>query len=101
MRILLVYCNAPQENALPMGLSQLITCLRAAGHDVRLFHSTFYDHGFKSAMETRMEALQFQPCPVVYEPTDMDADFRARLESFQPQLVGFSVVEPTFYVLRR
>ncbi|MBI4566869.1 MAG: B12-binding domain-containing radical SAM protein, partial [Planctomycetes bacterium] len=47
------------------------------------------------------EALQFQPCPVVYEPTDMDADFRARLESFQPQLVGFSVVEPTFYVLRR
>lgn len=101
MRILMVYCNAPQENALPMGLSQVITCLKAAGHDVRLFHSTFYRHGFKSAMEMRMEALQFQPCPVSYEPTEMEPDFRDLLESFRPQLIGFSVVEPTFYVFQR
>jgi radical SAM superfamily enzyme YgiQ (UPF0313 family) len=101
MRILMVYCNAPQENALPMGLSQVITCLKAAGHEVRLFHSTFYDHGFKSATEMRMEALQFQPCAVAYEPTDMDADFRALIEDFRPQLIGFSVVEPTFYVFQR
>jgi anaerobic magnesium-protoporphyrin IX monomethyl ester cyclase len=96
MKILLVYCNSMLENALPVSISQLVACLKAADFDVNLFDTTFYKWGAKSAMETRMEALQFPPCPVQYRAGDVYEDFNHTIESSQPDLIGFSVVEPTF-----
>ena len=98
MRILLVYCNSMLENALPIGLSQLSACLKQAGFEVDLFDTTFYRYGEKSDTEKRIEALQFQPCPLNYRSGNMEEDFNDKIKNFQPDLIGFSVVEPTFFL---
>jgi radical SAM superfamily enzyme YgiQ (UPF0313 family) len=96
MKILMVYCNSMQENALPAGLSQLLGCLKDAEFDIDLFDTTFYRWEEKSAMEVRMEYLQFPPCEIRYKDTDVYEDFNAKINDFKPDLIGFSVVEPTF-----
>lgn len=45
MRVLLVYCNSMLENALPIGITQVSSCLKQAGITVRLFDTTFYRYG--------------------------------------------------------
>ena len=96
MKVLLVYCNSMLENALPVGLSQLSACLKEAGIEVKLFDTTFYQYGPKSDMENRIEALQFPPCPLNFNKGNMAEDFKAAIDGFQPNLIGLSVVEPTF-----
>ena len=96
MKVLLVYCNSMLENALPVGLSQLSACLKQAGITVELFDTTFYRYGPKSDMENRIEALQFPPCPLNFKKGNMEEDFRSAIEDFRPDLIGLSVVEPTF-----
>ncbi len=100
MRILMVYCNTPQDNVVPIGITQLISCLMHAGHQVRLFHTTFYRQEGKSSTELRFGALQYKPCEIFYESSDMCEDFRDTIQSFCPQIIGFSVVEPTFYIFK-
>lgn len=96
MKVLLVYCNSMLENALPVGLSGLSACLKQAGITVDLFETTFYRYGPKSGMENRIEALQFPPCPLNFNTRNMEEDFKAAIEKFQPDLIGLSLVEPTF-----
>ncbi len=96
MKVLLVYCNSMLENALPVGLSQLSACLKEAGIAVKLFDTTFYRYSPKSDMENRIEALQFPACPLNFKEGNMEADFNAMIEEFNPDLIGLSVVEPTF-----
>ncbi|MFC1823051.1 B12-binding domain-containing radical SAM protein [Thermodesulfobacteriota bacterium] len=95
MKILLVYCNSMLENALPVGITQLSSCLKEAGIRVDLFDTTFYKWGEKSATENRIEALQIKPCPLRYKKGDLYEDFKRKIEDFSPTLIGFSVVEPT------
>ncbi|MFA5142590.1 MAG: radical SAM protein [Candidatus Omnitrophota bacterium] len=101
MKVLLVYCNTMLENAIPISVSQLSACLKKAGIDVELFDTTFYRHGGKSAMETRIYALQIAPCPLNFTEGDMEADFVKRINEYQPDLIGLSVVEPTFNLAGR
>lgn len=96
MKVLLVYCNSMLENALPVGLSQLSACLKEAGIEVKLFDTTFYRYGPKSDMENRIEALQFPPCPLNFNEGNLEEDFKTTIEDFRPDLIGLSVVEPTF-----
>lgn len=101
MRILMVYCNTSQDNTVPIGITQVITCLQKAGHEVDLFHTTFYRHGGKSSAELRMEALQYKPCEYSYEKTDMCSDFVKRIRDFNPDMIGFSVFEVTFNIFKK
>src|SRR3990172_5835124 len=96
MKILLVYCNTMQENAVPMGISQLISCLQEAGFIVDLFDTTFYRWDKKSSMEIRMDNLQFPPCRIEYLKGDVYEDLQTKIYDFSPDIIGFSVVEPTF-----
>lgn len=95
MKILLVYCNSMLENALPISITQLSSCFKENGFTVGLFDTTFYKWGPKSSMENRIEALQIMPCEIRYNKADMYVDFIKKIESFQPDLIGFSIVEPT------
>jgi len=97
MKILLVYCNSMLDNALPIGLTAVISCLKQAGFQVALFDTTFYRWDSKSAMEIRMENLQFPPCELRYKEGDVYADFRSMVLEFGPDLIGISMVEPTFH----
>jgi anaerobic magnesium-protoporphyrin IX monomethyl ester cyclase len=96
MRILLVYANSMLENALPISISQLSACLKEAGFEVKLFDTTFYRWGPKSDTENRIEALQIRPCPLDYVNGDVYGDFIKAIEREKPDLIGLSVVEPTF-----
>lgn len=96
MKILLVYANSMLENALPISISQLSACLKEAGFEVKLFDTTFYKWGQKSDMENRIEALQIRPCPLDYVNGDVYCDFIKAIEREKPDLIGLSVVEPTF-----
>src|SRR3990167_8415032 len=96
MKVLLVYCNSMLENALPISITQLSSCLKEAGIEVNLFDTTFYKWGRKSDMENRIEGLQFQPCPIRYINGDVYTDFLNKVETFKPDVIGMSVVEPTF-----
>ncbi|MFA5142592.1 MAG: radical SAM protein [Candidatus Omnitrophota bacterium] len=101
MKILLVYCNAMLENATPMSISQLSACLKQAGMTVELFDTTFYRYGGKSAMENRIEALQIAPCPLNFIEGDIEEEFVKKITRFQPDVIGFSVVEPMFGLMTR
>lgn len=101
MRILIVYCNTPQDNTVPIGITQIVACLLKAGHDVELFHTTFYNQGFRSSAELRMEALQYKPAKFTYESSDMYADFKAKILDFRPDIIGFSVFEVTFRLFKK
>ena len=86
------------ENALPISITQLSACLKQAGIEVDLFDTTFYKWGEKSDTEHRIESLQIKPCPLNYNQRDIYNDFKAQVEKSQPDLLGFSVVEPTFHL---
>lgn len=100
MRILMVYCNTAQDNTVPIGVTQVMACLLKAGHEVGLFHTTFYKRGSKSSAELRMEALQYKPCKFIYESSDMHTDFRAKVKEFNPDIIGFSIFEVTFNLFK-
>lgn len=101
MRILMVYCNTPQDNTVPIGITQIISCLQKAGHEVGLFHTTFYNQGGKSSAELRMEALQYRPCKYTYETTDMYSDLKKKIAEFKPEMIGFSVFEVTLNLFKK
>jgi anaerobic magnesium-protoporphyrin IX monomethyl ester cyclase len=101
MKVLLVYCNTMLENATPISVSQLSACLKQSGVTVDLFDTTFYRYGKKSAMETRIDALQFAPCPLNFIEGNMEEEFVKKIERYQPDLIGFSVVEPTLNLAKR
>lgn len=98
MKVLLIYANSMLENALPIGISQLAACLKEAGITVELFDTTFYRFGKKSSMEQRIEALQIRPCPLNFKHGNMEDEFRKKIDDFHPDLIGLSVVEPTFLI---
>lgn len=98
MKVLLVYCNTTFQNAIPMGVSLLIAHLKKAGITVDLFDSTFYKWSDLSGMEQRMNALQFKPCYLRYKESSIYDDLREKVKNYSPDLIGFSMVEPTYYL---
>lgn len=97
MKILMVYCNTALENALPVSVSQIVSCLKKAGFEVDLFDTTFYRWGQQSAQENRINSLQIRPFPMdQFNKGDILQDFIDKINDFKPDLIGLSVVEPTF-----
>ncbi|MBL7129807.1 MAG: B12-binding domain-containing radical SAM protein [Candidatus Omnitrophica bacterium] len=92
----MVYCNTVLENALPVNISQLVSCLKDAGFEVGLFDTTFYRWSLSSAQENRIKALQIRPFPLdQFNEGDVFQDFIKKINDFKPHLIGFSVIEPT------
>jgi len=99
MKILLVYCNTSHEITVPIGITQIRSMLLRRGDSVELFHTTFYKQREKSTEEKRAEGLQFKdPGKLYYEPADMCEDFICKVEEFEPDMIGFSVLEPTYNI---
>jgi radical SAM superfamily enzyme YgiQ (UPF0313 family) len=84
------------ENALPISISSLAACLKQNGFTAELFDTTFYKWGEKSDTEHRIEGLQIRPFEIKYKNGDVYEDLKQKIIDFQPNLIGFSVVEPTF-----
>ncbi len=102
-KVLLVYANSMMDNLIPLSVTYLIACLKDKGIDVRLFDTTFYKTTEKSSDEERAEMLQVKPVDmseygINYKTTNMLDDFRDLVIEYRPQLIGFSVVEPTYTI---
>ena len=102
-RVLLVYANSMMDNLIPLSVTYLIACLKEKGIQVRLFDTTFYKTAEKSSDDERAEMLQVKPVDmseygINYKTTNMLDDFRELVVEFQPQLIGFSVVESTYTI---
>ncbi|MDP3026556.1 MAG: radical SAM protein [Nanoarchaeota archaeon] len=102
-KVMLVYTNSFMDNLIPMGVSLLSACLKRGGHEVDIFDTTFYKTKDKTGDESRYEALQIKKTNledygITEEKGDMVEDFHREIGKFKPDLMGFSVVEPTYHI---
>lgn len=100
-KVMLAYANSFMDNLIPMGISLLSACLKRSGHDVAIFDTTFYRTRDKTGDDSRYEALQIKKTNladygITEEKGDMVEDFRRKIGEFKPDLIGFSLVEPTY-----
>lgn len=103
INVLLVYANSFMDNLIPLGLSILSACLKKAGHQTRLFDTTFYRTKEKAGDNSRAETLQIietnlDDYGVHEKKTDMINDFKKMIDDFKPQLIAVSAVEPTYNI---
>ncbi len=100
-KVLLVYCNTMMDNLIPVGLSSVAASLRNSGIEVKLFDTTFYRTSKFSSDEVRVNNYQIPPFSyseygVKYKENNYCDDFESVISSFGPDLIAFSVVEPTY-----
>jgi len=91
------------DNLIPLNIGYLTACLKNAGNDVKLFDTTFYRTSEKTSDESRVEALQVKPFDlseygIDFKKTDVIDDFRKLISEYKPDLIGFSVVESTYFL---
>ena len=91
------------DNLIPLGISLLSACLKNAGHETKLFDTTFYKTKEISGDDARVNTLQVKKTNLedfgIHErKTNMIEDFREMIDEFKPQLIAVSAVEPTYYV---
>ncbi len=104
MKVLLVYPNDRMDSLISVGISVLSAHLKAAGHEVKLFDTTFYDTGKKTGDFYREQMGQIIPVDLkkhgVFREkislNDLQKDFRRKVIEFNPGLIGFSTLEITY-----
>ncbi len=104
MKVMLVYPNDRMDGLIPVSTSVLSAHLKAAGHDVKLYDTTFVDTG-KETGDFYREGLG-QVIPVDLSQygvrrekmslNDLQQNFRQAVLKYQPGLVGFSTLEITY-----
>ncbi len=99
MRVLLVYPCDNGIGQIPIGLSLIQACLKRAGHQTRVFDTTFFAQRSK---RTGMEELgvhkpaDLEACGVRMIEADPDAEFLRAVAEFAPELIGFSCMSYGF-----
>lgn len=104
MRFLMIYPNNTGNSRVPPGIVYLLTILKNHGHDVRLFDMTFYGvdldyhHVHMRAANLNFREVSLEPYGVTYQNAtmaDVEKDLRSSIASFQPEVIGVSIVEDT------
>lgn len=85
----------------PNAIGVFSALLKQEGFCVDLFDATLYRTDVDSSDERKAKALQVRPFNllergVALKTTEMESDFRAKVETLQPDLIAVSVVEDTF-----
>jgi radical SAM superfamily enzyme YgiQ (UPF0313 family) len=101
MKLLFVYPNEPMLNPPPVGIGVLTSILSRAGVSVDLFDTTRYRLFSQTSDKAKEENLQVRPFDfgernVSFKNTDLHSDLRRKIESFSPELIAVSILEPTF-----
>ncbi len=104
MKVLLVYPNDRMDSLISVGISVLSAHLKAAGHNVKLYDTTFYDTGKKVGDFYREKIGQIIPVDLkkhgVFREkmslNDLQKDFRNKVIEYNPGLIGFSTLEITY-----
>ncbi|HOY66367.1 MAG TPA: radical SAM protein [Candidatus Ozemobacteraceae bacterium] len=100
-RVLFIYPNTEMATLVPINLSLLSACLKQASIDVELFDTTYYHSEEVNFEQKKVELLQLKPFSysdkgVSYLETDMFQDLKKRVNDFQPDLIGITLVEDTW-----
>ncbi len=99
LKVLFVYPNLFMMNLVPPAIGLLSALLRGEGYEVDVFDTTYYQsEGAFDSDKKKEENLQVRPFNLEEKGihgknTDMYADFRERVRSFQPDLLAMSAVE--------
>lgn len=104
MKVMLVYPNDRMDSLIPVGLSVLSAHLKAAGHDVKLYDTTYIDAGKKVGDFYRESLGQVIPVDlskygikrIEMTPEELQQDFRKSVLDYKPGLIGFSTLEMTY-----
>lgn len=100
-KILIVYPNVPGMLVISLAIGLFTAILRRAGFEVELFDATLYVSNVSFSPEKRVEYLQARKFSyredIGLEPkSNLISDFTAKVDSFKPDLLLFSVVEDAF-----
>ncbi len=101
IKFLLVLPNTFMDNMIPIGIPLLSAGLKREGHDTKLFDTTFYPTRKKTGDDYRVETLQIAKTNladfgIVKKETDMAEDFRKMVDEYNPDIIGFSVIDITW-----
>jgi len=99
-RVLLINCNTMLDTLVTAGIGILSACIKDAGHDVRLFDTTFYRTADVTGDQARAAALQVKETDFAdlgIEPNEEDVidDFIKTVETYRPHLIGLFSIEVT------
>lgn len=105
MRCLFVYPNNSSELRIPLALSILIACVRRAGHEVRLFDSTFLgsftsDNEAMTKLGTH-QATNLNELVGATKQVDIKEEFDSVLKSYKPNLICVSIVERNLPIAKK
>jgi len=101
-RVLFLYPNLMLQTMFPMALTYFASLLKERGYIVDIFDSTFYETEDVTSDEHRIANLQVKPYDtekhreILTPLAQMVPDLRAKVETFQPDLIAVSALEDTF-----
>ena len=101
MKILFVYPNEMLLNPPPIGIGILSALLNQEGFELDLFDTTYYSTFSQSSDKAKENNLQVRPFSfgernASLKQTDLFEDLTLKLETFCPDLIAISILEPTF-----
>lgn len=101
MKVLFIYPNEMMLNPPPVSIGVLTAVLKEAKITLDLFDTTYYPTFSQTSDKAKEINLQVRPFDfgernVSLKKTDMIEDLRNKVETFQPDLMAISILEPTF-----
>jgi anaerobic magnesium-protoporphyrin IX monomethyl ester cyclase len=99
IKVLFIYPNTYGMNMLPPAIAIFSSVLKARGHRVELFDSTYYQTDFGIDSDgTKSERLNVVPYSVEkhgirLRESDWREDIKAHAESYEPDLIALSTTE--------
>src|SRR4030042_3217374 len=105
MKVLLVYFNTAARASFPLGLSVLANYIKAKGHTVEVFDTTFYKEFLKYKRDYHREKFGFyktveNPIEIKYNETPLDEELKKIIEMFSPDIIGLSILSAHFQFSR-
>lgn len=101
MKVLFIYPNEMMLNPPPVGIGILSAILKDKGFELDLFDTTFYPTFSQTSDKAKEMNLQVRPFDygerdISLKKTDLFDDLRNKVETFCPDLIAISILEPTF-----
>lgn len=100
-KVLLIHANSTLDTLIPPNLAIMSAFLKKAGHEVKLFDTTFYKTRKFTGGEARENTLQvkktnLEDVGVSLKITNMYDDFLKEIKRYKPNIVGLSAVSLTY-----
>lgn len=101
MKVLFIYPNEMMLNPPPVSIGIFTAVLKDAGFELDLFDTTYYPTFSQTSDKAKETNLQVRPFDfgernVSLKETDLFEDLRNKLETFRPDLIAISILEPTY-----